>query len=210
MNPRPPAPARLALLALLALAALPGAARAVDVQSDAAVVSTKSLGDYIEDLSGDSDPDRLFAARVLRGELKRALRVEARAAEGSLTQLDARALLVELGARLPDACSAAVRFKNTVEPCADILAMLEVRGALPILREILANETRKGARKHLEAAIAALEALPPEPVPAVPSPPPPAVTTDPAVPVPGLPPFVPPTPDGGPTPEPAPAPGGAP
>lgn len=179
-----------AAFALLALAAAP--AHAVDVQSEAAVQSNKSLSDYLGDLEGAEDPDRLYASRVLRGELRRALRTEAKAAPGSLAQLDARALLVELSDRLPRACTTALRYKNSVAPCADMLAMLEATDALPALREALEGETRRGPRKSLEAAIEALEAKapasPPEPTVAPTRPPDPAAP----VPAPGPPPHVPP------------------
>lgn len=157
-----------AALALLALSAAP--AHAVDVQSEAAVQSNKSLSDYLGDLEGSSDPDRLYAARVLRGELRRALRTEAKAAPGSLAQLDARALLVELSDRLPRACTTGLRYKNSVGPCADMLAMLEATEALPALREALKGETRRGPRKSIENAIAALEAKAPASAPTAPAP----------------------------------------
>jgi hypothetical protein len=182
-SPAPFAPRlRASLVALIVLAAVAGTrappARALDVQSEAAVQSSKSLGDYLDDLEDESDPDRLFAARVLQGELARALRTVDRAPEGSLAWLDARALLLELEERLPRACTAAVRFRNTVAPCADILARLEVTTALPALREVRTLETRRAVTKRLDAAIAALEArVPPAPPPAPPAvaaPPPPA------------------------------------
>ena len=154
---------RRPLAAALVLLALAAPASAIDVQSEVAVESTKSLTDYLDDLAGSSDPDRLFAARVLRGELRRALRAEQRAEPGSLRQLDAQSLLVDLDARLPGACSVAIRHLNAVIPCADIFALLGQRAALPLLREVRAGETRRRPQRHLDAAIAALEATPAEP-----------------------------------------------
>lgn len=193
-----PLPLAVALAFGLAFAPV---ALAVDVQSDAAIQSNKSLGDYLADLGGSEDPDRLFAARVLHGELKRALKTEARAKPGSIAQLDARALLVELLDRLPRACASAIRYQNTTATCADIHALLEDPAALPILREVLGGETRKGVRKRLEAAIAALAPL--EDAAAPPAPP--------LVPAPVPPPADPPGPLPGPTPAqtpPGPPPGG--
>lgn len=200
-------PLRLALLLAAGLALAP-AARAVDVQSEAAVQSNKSLGDYLADLSSTEDPDRLFAARVLLGELKRNLRVVDRAKPDSIAYLDAQALLVELDERLPRACATAVRFKNTTAACADIFALLEDPTPLPVLREVLAGETRKGVRKHLEAAIAALAPLESAPAPDAPRLLP-AAPADPGAvvpPAPVLPPGV-PSPDPPPTTSPTPSPG---
>jgi hypothetical protein len=147
---------RLLLLAVL-LAAAP--ALAIDEPQNPAGqdVSQKSLGDHLGDLVGESAPDRLYAARVLRGHLLRALKIEARGREGSFALDEARAELVELEERLPEACRAALKHDNVVAPCADVLAALDVTAALPELKERLAVETRKGVRKRVEAAIAALE-----------------------------------------------------
>ncbi len=148
----------LALFATLIAAFILGAspALAIDEQSETSVASTKSVGEYLSDLEGDSAPDRLYASRVLRGNLKRALRVEATAREGTLIYDDARAVLVELEVRLPTACMSSLNQKNVVSACADILAMLDVRAALPSLQALLAGETRKPVRKRIELAIATL------------------------------------------------------
>jgi hypothetical protein len=198
-----PRPFRLALLLAAGLALAPPA-RAVDVQSDVAVQSNKSVGDYLADLSSSEDPDRLFAARVLLGELKRNLRIVERARPDSIAHLDAQALLVELEDRLPRGCATAVRFKNTTAACADIFALLGDPTALPALREVLAGETRKGVRKHLEAAIATLAPFESALAPDARAPADPAAIVPPA---PALPPGV-PSPDPPPTTSPTPAPGG--
>lgn len=134
------------------------AAYAVDAQSDAAMGSLKSTTDYLSDLEGDSDPDRLYAARVLRGTLARALRIEAKAPFGSLASLDARATLLELEDRLPGACRSGLQKLNSVAPCADILGLLDVKQAIPELQAVLAVEKRKWVRRHLEKALARLGA----------------------------------------------------
>jgi hypothetical protein len=151
-------PARLAaaVLALSAAAALAPPAHAIDEQSELSTQSHKTLSDYFADLESDSDPDRLYAARVLRGELSRALRTEATAREGSLASLDARATLLELETRLPLGCRRGLQKLNSVAPCADILRMLGTKEALPELQTVLSVETRKWVRKHLESAIAEL------------------------------------------------------
>lgn len=148
------------LAALLALGTLVGVspALALDVENPQATTASKTTADYLHDLEGESAPDRLYAARLLRGLLARALRTEARASPDTIAYDDARALLVELEGRLPTACRTALRYDNAVAPCADILAMLDARSALPALRERLAEEDRKGPRRRLERAIAALEA----------------------------------------------------
>jgi len=147
-----------ALLAFYAAAVLAPPAHALDEQSELSTQSHKTLTDYFADLEGESDPDRLYAARVLRGELSRALRTEATAREGSLASLDARAVLLELETRLPQGCRGALQKRNSVAPCADILRLLGVKDALPELRAVLEVEQRKWVRKHLDKAIAELGA----------------------------------------------------
>ncbi|MDP2313085.1 MAG: hypothetical protein Q8P41_09295 [Pseudomonadota bacterium] len=142
-------------LALALFAA--GPAYAIDEQSELSVQSQKSLGDYLTDVESDSDPNRLYAARVLRGELRRVLRVEANAPAGSLASLDARAILIELETRLPRACRAGLQKLNSVAPCADILALLGVKEAVPEIRQVLTVEKRRWVRRHLESALAKLE-----------------------------------------------------
>lgn len=149
---------RLLAALLLALPTLASPAHAVDEQSEAAVQSQKSLPDYLADLEGDSEPDRLYAARVLRGELTRVLRVEAKAPAGSLASLDARAILIELEDRLPRACRSGLQKLNSVAPCADILGLLDVKEAVPEIQAVLAVEKRKWVRRHLEKALARLGA----------------------------------------------------
>ncbi|MES2637987.1 MAG: hypothetical protein V4850_00835 [Myxococcota bacterium] len=156
LRPTPSRPQAVLLLAVAALFASP--AHAVDAQSDVAVQSQKSLGDYFADLEGDSDPDRLYAARVLRGELTRVLHVEAKAPAGSLASLDARAILIELEERLPRACRAGLQKLNSVAPCADILGLLDVKAAIPEIQAVLLVEKRKWVRRHLEKALVRLGA----------------------------------------------------
>lgn len=154
---------RLAALLAVLLMFVAAPAAAMDAENPQAPKSEKSTADLLSDLDGDEAPDRLYAARVLRGQLRRALRTEARGRVGSIPYEEARALLLELDLRLPEACTSALQFENTVGPCADMLAWLQVRDALPKLRERRAAEERKRVQKRLDAAIATLEALPPAP-----------------------------------------------
>lgn len=122
----------------------------------------KSLGDYLIELDGEDPSERLMAARSLRGHLRRALNTEARANVGSIAYDDARSLLFELETRLPEVCMHGLSFRNVVAPCADMLGWLEVQEALPALQTALAAEDRKRVQKRIEAAIAAIQAAPPE------------------------------------------------
>jgi hypothetical protein len=161
---------RLAGLALVALALSPSPALAIDEQSDVAVGSQKALADYFADLEGDSDPNRLYAARLLKGMLTRALHTAEHAPADSLASLDARSLLVELEARLPTACRAGILHRNAVGPCADIFAMLGDPSILPTLRDLRSKELRHGVQRQLDDAIATLAALPGAPPAAEPAP----------------------------------------
>ncbi len=133
----------------------------------------KRLGDYLADLGGDDGPERLFAARIVKGETRRALAAMNHAPAGSLAALEGRSTLVEIDARAPSACANALTYVNTVVLCAEILADLshpEMIGRIQAGRALL---TDKGARRRVDAALAILAV--PEPSAATP-----AATTTPA------------------------------
>lgn len=117
---------------------------------------TKTTAELLTDLREDEAADRLFAAKALRTQLKRALHVEAHGKPGSFVAEDARSLLIELEERLPAACTDALRFPNVVKPCADILAWLEATDSLPALEAAFAVETRKPVLRSLEQALTRL------------------------------------------------------
>jgi hypothetical protein len=147
---------RAALLLLVLLAPLP--AFAIDqTQPDVGSSSQKTTADLLGDLHSDGGPDRLYAARALRSQLKRALRVEANGREGSIPLDDARSLLVELEERLPPICTDALDSPQVAAPCAEMLAMLDVEEAAPAIERALQAETRKRPRRRLERALAALQ-----------------------------------------------------
>lgn len=124
-----------------------------------ATVGAKTTAMLLADLRSDDDSDRLYAARALRAQMKRALRVEARGASGTIAADEARSVLFELEARVPDACRAGmVEHPNVVAACADMIAWLEVDDAEPLLRAALAAETRKGVRRRIERALASVAA----------------------------------------------------
>lgn len=120
--------------------------------------STKTTHDLLVDLHGDAGPDRLYASRALRSQLKHALRVEAHAPEASFAYDEARSLLIELEERLPSICTEALASPQVAAPCAEMLAMLGVKTAVPAIQAALATETRKGPQKRLTAALATLSA----------------------------------------------------
>lgn len=119
--------------------------------------SDKTTAEYLSDLDGDKPSDRLLAARVLQGQLRRALRTEARGRTGTLAYDDARAVLVEMDQRLPGACMNSLAYANVVAPCAEMLAMLGVVDAVPAIEAVLATETRKGPLRRITAALELLK-----------------------------------------------------
>jgi len=141
------------------LLALVGLARAVDAQSQMAPSSVKTTADYVSDLTDESDPDRVFAARVLRSQVRRVARTAARTRAGTLAHEEARAMLVEFDAVLPDACTRALTHEGAAAACADILADLGATGALPALRQARQAATRRPAMRALDRAITTLSAL---------------------------------------------------
>lgn len=149
------------LLLLLLLAPTPAFAVPDPVGGTAAATpatnsAPKTTADLLADLRGEDNSNRLYAARSLKSGLRRALAVEARGREGTLAVIEARSFLFEMESRLPEACVLALEAPNTVTPCADMLAWMEVRTAVPALEARLAVETRRRARRHLEAALQAL------------------------------------------------------
>lgn len=118
----------------------------------------KSTAELLADLRGGDGSDRLYAARSLKSQLKRALKVEANGRPGTIQVIEARSLLYELESRIPETCTAALEHANVVTPCADMLAWLDAESAIPALEARLREEERKRARKHLAAALAALRA----------------------------------------------------
>lgn len=152
---------RFAPLPLLAALLLPLPALAIEQTEPSEPGtggSTKTTADLLEDLHGDAGPDRLYAARALKSQLKRALRAEAHAPPGSFASDEARSLLVELEERLPPICTEALSSPQVATPCAEMLALLDVTAAVPGIQAALTAETRKGRRTRLSAALAALQA----------------------------------------------------
>lgn len=159
----------------------------------------KTLGDYFQDLDGDNAGDRLAAARVLRGMLRRTLRRVDEGREGTLAWDEARSVLFELEERIPPACLSALEYDNVVAPCAEMLAMLDVDAAVEPLRARAASLPESRRAERVQAALTALEAnraaLPPAAAPTAPPPPAPSAG-EPAAPLSPPPPPTPAAPEG--------------
>jgi hypothetical protein len=187
----------LVLVALVsARLVVAGIAGAVEPGMNPPTTSTpqKTLSDYFTDLGSDDGPQRLFAARAVKAETMAALRAAEKQPADSLVSLDARSVLVEVDARLPGACRAALRYENTAVLCAELLAatghaeMFEaVQAARPLVKG-------KGALRRFDAAVVALapsvpaDAAAPQADAAAPAPAdapaPPAAPSEPAAPAP--------------------------
>lgn len=155
---RSPRPFVLALLLGFLSAAAPARAADTDMGGSTPAQAQKTTAELFSDLPGDNGPDRVYAARALKGQLARAQRAVAHAPEGSLARDDGLATLDEFEARLPEACRAALQFRNVVAPAAEMLAMLGTRDALADIQAAAASETRTGAKRRLDRAIAQLSA----------------------------------------------------
>ncbi len=129
----------------------------------------KTLGDYFQDLDGDNKGDRLAAARVLRGMLRRnLLRVDG-GRQGSLAWDEARSALFELETRIPSACLSAIQYDNVIVACADMLVMLGVTEAIEPLRARMPALGDGRRAEKVAGAVARLEALPKAESPASPA-----------------------------------------
>lgn len=149
--------------ALVAAIVVPQTAHAVDPDNPGEGAGpsgeTKTLRDYLSDLSSEESPKRMYAVRTVRFETRRALRAINSGKEDSIAWLDAQSAMVELEARAPSGCIAALRFPNSAVPCAEILADLERTEALPVLAATRPIVTGKGPLKRFDAAVARLQAL---------------------------------------------------
>ena len=120
----------------------------------------KSIAEYLMELDGDDASERLMAARVLRGHLRRALRTLDRGRVGTLSHDDARALMVELDQRLPEACMNALAYPDVAYLAAEMLAMLEIRSAIPAIELAMQREEKERRQERMAESLAALRALP--------------------------------------------------
>ncbi len=168
-------------LVVLAIGVWAGPAWAVEGDPEKGGPSIeKKLGDYLADLGGDDGPERLFAARTVKGETRRALAAMNHAPD-SIAALEGRSTLVEVDARAPSACASALTYANTVVLCAEILADLghpEMIGRIQTGRTLV---TDKGGLKRIDAALAVLASLPAADAP-TPTPPTAPVATAPVPP----------------------------
>ncbi|MSP56388.1 MAG: hypothetical protein EXR69_12415 [Myxococcales bacterium] len=129
---------------------------------------TKTTSQLLSDLGSDNGPNRLYAARALKAQLTRALKLVEHARPGSLAGDEALSILDELDVRLPEQCMAALEHKNVVAPAAEMLMLLGEKDALPAITDAASKEGRKGVLKRLRAAESALLGLPaaePAPMP---------------------------------------------
>lgn len=118
--------------------------------------ATKTVAQLLDDLRGSDASKRLYAARSLRGKLKRAQAVEAHGNPESIRYLEALSTLDELETRIPHACMSAFTYPNVTSPCADMFVMLDVKEAVPALQELRAREKRASVVRTLDEAITAL------------------------------------------------------
>lgn len=145
-----------ALLVTVALAAAAGRAWAVDPGTGGTPggpSTQKGLPEYLADLGGDDDAERLFAARTVRGELRAALAATRHGNPESLAVLEAQSVLVEIDARAPEACRVALTYANTAAPCAEILADLGHRELIAEIAAAKGVAPSVAAKRRIEVAL---------------------------------------------------------
>ncbi len=185
-RPAPGSPGRIIAALAFLLVAVPRIALADPGDAEGAGASqsgsssasgtqqTKTTAELLSDLGGEDGPNRLYAARALKAELRRSLSVVQHAQPGSMAGDEALSTLDEMGARLPEQCIVALKYPNVVAPAAEMLALLGDREAIPAVKDALAKETRKGVARRLQTAETALENAPvTDPSAPVGTPPPP-------------------------------------
>ena len=117
----------------------------------------KGFDDYLRDLAGDDGPDRLLAARMLRNEVRIALRTVERRPAGSHLSDAAYSDLLLFDTQLAPVCMRALTVDNVAGICADILRSLELEASLPALEAARAQESRRRVRRRMERAIEQIE-----------------------------------------------------
>ena len=140
---------------LLLLATLHGA-WAVNAEP-AVATPQQGLVSLLDDLSGSRPPDRLFAARELRRQVRGAIRATRRNRPGSLASDDAMAQLEDFDRTVAPRCISVLGKDDVRLHCAEILGMLETAEALAPLRAALEQEQRPRVRRHIQRAITLVE-----------------------------------------------------
>lgn len=111
--------------------------------------------DLLADLLDGREGEQIFAARELRRQVEAAIRQLYFRDE--VMVLEARQSLARFDEALAPLCIEVLERPSLTVPCADILGALETQAALPVLRDALEGATKRGVRRHLAAAIAAIE-----------------------------------------------------
>lgn len=123
----------------------------------AAGTAQKTMGQLISDLNSLTGSNRLYAGRALYTQLHAALRTADHGKEGSIARDEALSKLIELEARIPDSCGAALQYDNVAPSCGEMLAMLGVTSARPALDEAKLRIKANGAQSRIQAAIDCLD-----------------------------------------------------
>lgn len=110
----------------------------------------------ISDLLGEVPKDRLYAARELRRQARRA--VGDLHSRDDIRSAEARLLLEQFDHQLAPACIAALSERTLAGLCADVLRTLETTAAIPALKAT-SSSLRGGRARRVDRAIQALEAL---------------------------------------------------
>jgi hypothetical protein len=151
---------RRATLVLALPLALGAGNRAMQAHAPAPVDT--SIDRYAADLASTDASDRLYAARVLRSQLRYAARDATRARPGSLRQDEALSALDDFEAVVAPACVDALAVRNIAHHCAAMLGQIGVAEARPALEGLLqptadcSRRARRQARRALDRLPAAL------------------------------------------------------
>ena len=146
---------------------LGAALAAPPVHTKPAVVNTpyETVEDWIRELRKKDPAKRLLAARTIRSELRVAINQSENAPIGSLRRDEALARLDDFQRHGVPACVDHVNNINDPHPanarrvlvtCADILAMLRAKEALPAL-EVRIDQERGRLQRRLQRAASAIE-----------------------------------------------------
>ncbi|MCB9791918.1 MAG: hypothetical protein H6741_04250 [Alphaproteobacteria bacterium] len=128
-------------------------------QAEASQLQERTLEDWARMLRASDAADQRLAARELRRRVHSANRAAEHARPGSIQELETRQELAKLVNALERPCVVSLTNPEVARTCAQLLAALEIRSALPALEEALPQTERRRTQRAIEAAIAELSGL---------------------------------------------------
>ncbi len=151
------------LLLLLCLVGHP--AFAVNADANGRSQAPQTLAETASALGSGKSSERRFAARVLRQQVKSALKQSSRGNGTSLLSADALLFLEDADRTLAPRCVTALKHADVRVACAQIIAVLEYHAGRAAIAQAIAQEDHPGRARRLARALRQLDTTAPEVTP---------------------------------------------